>query len=295
LVSANDQEHMARFLRQLRDHGFHPRVVITDGSGLYPALLAALWPHAEHQLCVFHIVQDITSEVLEAVKRLRRQQRRQGQAWQKRRGRSGSRRSRSRRLTGKEKAHFVFKHRYLIVKRPEHLTQGQRQDLQRMLDYLPALRELRRFMEQVYLMLAAAQTEAQAWARYESWCADAGFRAVPELAAVVAGMTGAKFRKVVAFLRSPVGQRVRTNNHVERLNRHIRHYEAVRYGWRTGRGIARFVVLLVERCWRSRQAAEGPRLYRPGCGAEPTSRPATEPTEPQGPGRGEITGQAMAG
>lgn len=40
LVSANDHGHRGRFLRQLRDHGFHPRVVVTDGSNLVPALLA---------------------------------------------------------------------------------------------------------------------------------------------------------------------------------------------------------------------------------------------------------------
>ncbi len=107
LVSANDQDHLGRFLRQLRDHGFHPRVVVTDGSNLYPALLAAIWPHTEHQLCVFHILQDLTKEVLDAVKRLRRQQRRRGNAGRKRRPgrpRSGS----SRRLTAKDKAYFVF-------------------------------------------------------------------------------------------------------------------------------------------------------------------------------------------
>ena len=51
---------------------------------------------------------------------------------------------------------------------------------------------------------------------------------MPELAAVLAGMTVAKFGKVVAFLRSPLGHRVRTNNHVERLHRQIRSDEKVR-------------------------------------------------------------------
>ena len=40
LVSANDQDHMARFLNNLRQHGFWPHVVVTDGSNLYPKLLA---------------------------------------------------------------------------------------------------------------------------------------------------------------------------------------------------------------------------------------------------------------
>ena len=161
-----------------------------------------------------------------------------------------------------------------------------------MLEYLPALRVLHRFMERVYLLLEASQTEEQAWERYEQWQADAEFRAVPELAAVLAGMTVAKFAKAVAFLRSPLGQRVRTNNHVERLNRQLRSDEKVRYRWRTGRGIVRWVVLLLERCWQSRQAAEGPRLFSPGSGAEPNDRPAVRTTEPQGTESAGATRQA---
>jgi hypothetical protein len=238
-------------------------------------------------------MQDLTKEVLDAVKRLRRQQSRRGQARRKRR--SGRPRSRSPRLTAKDKAHYVFKHRYLIVKRPEKLSIWEKRALQTMLEYLPALRELRRFMEQVYRLLEASQTEAQAWQRYEQWQADERFRAVPELAAIVAGMTVAKFAKVVAFLGSPLGQRVRTNNHVERLNRQIRADEKVRYRWRTGRGIVRWVALLLERCWQSRQSAEGPRRFSPGSRAEENPRPAIRATEAQEAEKGRPMGLAAAG
>jgi len=39
LVDHNDQNHMGRFLRNLAKTGLAPRVVVTDGSNLYPALL----------------------------------------------------------------------------------------------------------------------------------------------------------------------------------------------------------------------------------------------------------------
>ena len=64
-----------------------------------------------------------------------------------------------------------------------------------------------------------------------------------------------KFAKMIAFLHSPVGQRVRTNNHVERTNRKLRYLEEVRYKWRQRRTIVRFVVLAIDR-WRQRQVAE---------------------------------------
>jgi hypothetical protein len=72
LVRVNDQAHMRCFLRTLQNWGFEPKVVVTDGSNLYPAVLKEVWPSAKHQLCVFHVLQDITNKVLDAVRRLRR-------------------------------------------------------------------------------------------------------------------------------------------------------------------------------------------------------------------------------
>src|SRR4051794_33081847 len=136
LVDANDQDHMRRFLKNLKVWGFNPRVVVTDGSNLYPALLAELWSEAEHQLCVFHVIKDINTLVLDAVRRLRNAMKRRGQAGRKKkRGRKGakSKAAAARRgMTVKEKAHFVFKRRYLIVKRQENLTESERDDLRRM-------------------------------------------------------------------------------------------------------------------------------------------------------------------
>ena len=70
-LAANDQDHMRRFLQNLKTWGLNPRVVVTDGSNLYPRVLAKLWPDAEHQLCVFHVLKDINKLVLDAVRRVR--------------------------------------------------------------------------------------------------------------------------------------------------------------------------------------------------------------------------------
>src|SRR3954454_15676837 len=51
LVNINDQAHMRRFLLTLAYWGFLPRVVVTDGSNLYPSVLQEVWPKARHQLC----------------------------------------------------------------------------------------------------------------------------------------------------------------------------------------------------------------------------------------------------
>jgi hypothetical protein len=71
LVGANDQAHLRRLLLMLKGHGLLPGVVISDGSNLYPAVLAQVWPQARHQLCVLHALMDITAKVLDAVRRKR--------------------------------------------------------------------------------------------------------------------------------------------------------------------------------------------------------------------------------
>jgi hypothetical protein len=42
------------FLERLRDAGIAPVEVVTDGSALYPEVVAKVWPQAAHQLCLFH-------------------------------------------------------------------------------------------------------------------------------------------------------------------------------------------------------------------------------------------------
>src|SRR3954464_13582809 len=133
LVAANDQDHMRRFLGNLKAWGLDPEVVVTDGSNLYPGVLGELWPKADHQLCVFHVIKDINKIVLDAVRRVRTAMSRRGKAGRKKkRGRKGAKAKAAparRGLTVKAKAHFVFKHRHLVVKRREKLTEGERADL----------------------------------------------------------------------------------------------------------------------------------------------------------------------
>src|SRR4051812_27908184 len=139
LVDANDQDHMRRFLRNLKDWGLAPAVVVTDGSNLYPAVLAELWPDADHQLCVSHVIKDINKLVLDPVRRLRSAMSRRGKAGRKKkRARKGAKSKAAparRGMTLKEKAHFVFQRRHLIVKRRENLSDKEREDLTLMLSY----------------------------------------------------------------------------------------------------------------------------------------------------------------
>jgi transposase-like protein len=221
LVSKNDQEHMGRFLGNLQQHGLQPQVVITDGSSLYPTLLAKLWPDAEHQLCVFHVLQDVNKEILKGVLRLRRGLSRRGNAGRKpRRGRSTKGQRRHRKKKCKEQAQFIFKRRFLIVKRRDGLTEQEQKDLATMLADLPGLRPLRAFADTMQRLFEAEQPPEQAQERWRRLQSNGGYLAVPELKKVIeTTLSRAKFHKMIAFLRNPASPHVRTNNHVERCNR----------------------------------------------------------------------------
>jgi hypothetical protein len=273
LVSRNDAEHMRRFLNNLKTWGIQPQVVVTDGSTLYPAVLALLWPTARHQLCVFHILKDINDLILTAVRRLARAMQRRGHAGRKRRrGRPRKTRSAARAALGptlKEKAGFILKHRFLIVKKSGTLNRQQWDDLVRMFDYLTPLRTLWYFATEVRGLFEKEARVQTLWQRRQALLDNEKYPAVPELVEAMKMLESGKFKKAVAFVYSPVAAKVRTNNHVERANRKFRFAEKLRYKWRRRKWVLRFVLLAVDRCWRA--AAEQ---------ANPPGRPA-RPEQPQ--------------
>ncbi len=284
LVKDNDQAHMRRFLKNLKNWGLTPKTVVTDGSPLYPKVLAELWPEAEHQLCVFHVLQDLHQKILDAAKRLRRRLSARGRRGRKRRrGRptKAERQSRKRRRkTGKEKAHFIFKHRHLLVKRRDRLTVQDSADLLTMLEYAPELRILRAFADALQRLFDPKQREFQAWCRWRYLQKHAKYLAVPELKEALAMLEKDKFRKMIAFLRSPAAERVRTNNHVERCNRKLRHWEKVRYKWRRRRTLVRFLVLALDHWWKKALPAHTAQAATDG--ARPVNgRPASATGPPE--------------
>jgi hypothetical protein len=280
LVKVNDQAHMRCFVRMLQCWGFAPKLVVTDGSNLYPAVLKDVWPAARHQLCVFHVLQDVTNKVLDAVRRLRRQQARRGNSGRKRRrGRQSEkqkRRTRRRGPTLKDKASFVYKHRFLIVKRFASLTRQESANLGKMFEYLPELRTLWYFCCDLYRVFSTEQVVRLARRRRTLLLKRADYQEVPELVKAMNLLEGEKFDKMVAFLECAEGARVRTNNHVERANRKLRYDEKVRYKFRSERSLDRFLRLRLDLLARPASSEQPPS-------ANTTAGPRTDPSSATNP------------
>lgn len=147
-----------------------------------------------------------------------------------------------------------------------------------MCEYAPELRVLRRFVDKLHRLFAPEQSKHQAWCRRTALLQDGSFPAVPELVKAMEMLSEEKFTKMVAFVYSPAGQRVRTNNHVERTNRRLRYLEKVRYKWRRRKTIVRFVMLTLDR-WREQrppgtEERAAPEATMQGSGARQESKRA---------------------
>jgi hypothetical protein len=261
LVSRNDAAHMRRFLNKLKHWGLLPRVVVSDGSNLYPAVLAQVWPHARHQLCVFHLLKDINELIVKAVRRLAGTLARRGNSGRKRkRGRPSKAQQATRSAAGptnKEKASFILKHRFLIVKKTSDLSEQQWDNLTQMFDYLPELTTLWNFACEARRSFEKEARVQTLWKRRAALLRNTKYQAVPELVEAMEMLETGKFKKAVAFVYSQAGEKTRTNNHVERANRRIRFTEKLRYKWRRRKWVLRFVLLGLDRWWQEVARAEG--------------------------------------
>jgi hypothetical protein len=254
LVSRNDKKHMRRWLSSLKSWGLLPRVVVTDGSNLYPDVLAQLWPHARHQLCVFHILKDINKLVLKGTRRLARAMQRRGNSGRKpHRGRRSNKQQAARSAAGptlKDKADFILKHRFLMVKNTANFDKQQWDDLVKMFEYLPELRTLWYFACDVRGLFEKEARVQTLFKRRAALLRNEKYQEVPELVKAMEMLEEGKFKKAVAFVSSEAAEKVRTNNHVERVNRKFRFAEKARYKWRRRRWVVRFALLALDRWWR---------------------------------------------
>jgi hypothetical protein len=100
----------------------------------------------------------------------------------------------------------VFKHRYLIVKRQENLTESERDDLERVVGYLPELVILRRFADWIYWFLDTTKDFHQASCPRAIVLHDLVFQTVPELVKAMEQLNNKKFPKLMALLQNPLSK-----------------------------------------------------------------------------------------
>jgi len=137
------------FQEELAARGLKVEGITTDGSALYPDPIREVFGNIPHQVCEFHILQEITKAVLKAVARTRRNLK--ARTPQLPRGRPSSpaaKRAARQKKRLQAKIADLFDHRHLFVKRS--LTPAENRTLQRISRGFPHLRQLRSIMDEVY-------------------------------------------------------------------------------------------------------------------------------------------------
>lgn len=131
-------------------------------------------------------------------------------------------------------------------KRRDDLSETEREDLALALGHLPELATLRRFADRIHRLFDTPKDARQARRRRAAVVRDPASRAVPELVEAMEQLDEEEFPEPMAYLKSPVSRRVRTDTHMERTNRMYRFLEK----WRRRRTLVRFVILTLDAIWK---------------------------------------------
>jgi hypothetical protein len=232
VVENNDQDQMDTFLQALKARGLHVQVAITDGSPLYKDSLQRYWADIEHQLCIFHVIKEVKKLILDGVRAIKNRLKRQGnKGRKKRRGRPSKKAQKPRQyrpgMSQKEQAPFIWDHQYLIVRKPDDLSEQEKEDLALMFQIAPALKLFRQFNQPFYRLFERGLSKPCARSRRRRLVNQASYQANAFLAKALKKISTDKFANMIVFLGWENGER--TNNHVERNNRVFRMMQKTRY------------------------------------------------------------------
>ena len=200
-------------------------MALTDGSPLSKESVQRDWTDIEHQLGIFHVIQEVHQLILDGVRAGKHRRKRQGnKGRKKRRGRPSKKAQQQKQyrkgMRKKEQAPVLWDHQYLIVRKAEDLSEQEQQDLALMLQIAPALKLFRDFNQPFYRLFASGMTKQCARDRRMRLGNHRQYQAHAFLAKALKKLSPDKFDKLIVFLGWENGER--TNNHGERNNRVFR-------------------------------------------------------------------------
>jgi len=216
--------------------------ITTDGSPLYPEPIAEVFGEINHQICEFHVLQEINKAVLKAVAQAR--QKLKQQKTKRSRGRPSGRRAKQAARKNKRlqnKIADLFEHRHLFVKHT--LTARERTLLRRISRRLPHLRTLREIVDEVYRLFdrrCRMDTALEKLAKLRR-----RVRRFRTLAQTLKKLFSPNLEKALTFLDDSLLPA--TSNAVERANRRHRKMQKTIYRVRTREHISQRIAVDMQR------------------------------------------------
>jgi hypothetical protein len=237
------QAWLDRHLYHLTCMGIEPDVVMRDGAVVYDNGLPETWDQSR---CTFHILQDITQDLLKAVNAYRK-----------------TLPDPPKRPKGRPKADAsppppkikteIWHHRYLWVSRPETIETRDRtcihkthrcvghtetEILQDLCAEHPPLHTIRQCMLEIFgLFEDPDATFEEIQAQYDTLCQTPAYQANPDLVKALNHLSGDTLKKAFRFLAYE--NLPRTNNHVEGKARRFRKRQNSHYRLRRSHAIDR--------------------------------------------------------
>lgn len=212
--------------------------ITTDGSPLYPEPIRAVFPEAAHQVCEFHVLKEITLNVLRALAKIRRAL--AAQIPKLSRGRPSTPRQKTQARLAKQLRRRVgelFANRYLLVQ--HGLTFSEARTLRRLSRWHRDLRPLRQLMDEIYRLFDRRCRTDTAQAKL----AKLRSRLVrfSHLGKVLAKIQSPNLDKALTFLDDKCLEA--TSNSVERVNRRHRKMQKSIYRVRTKQSLTSRIAL----------------------------------------------------
>jgi hypothetical protein len=228
-----------RFKRHLDVRGLAVAGITTDGSPLYPEpILQVFGPEVEHQVCEFHVLQEITKAILKAVSRSRKGLKARKAKFG--RGRPSGKKARAAARKNKrlqQRIKELFDHRHLFVKRT--LTDKEKKIVRRIIRGFPLLHLLRSIMDRVYCLFdRRCRTET---ALEKLGCLRARVRRFRSLHETLSKLFSPNLEKALTFLDDRLLPA--TSNAVERGNRRHRKMQKSIYRVRTQNHLSQRIAL----------------------------------------------------
>ena len=239
------REFFTAFKAHLDARGLKVRGITTDGSSLYPDVIANVFPGAAHQVCQFHVLKEITKAVLHAVAKVRKELKAKQPPLPRGRPSKANQAVARKAKRIQQRIADLFDHRHLFVR--HGLTQAERKTLQRITRGLPHLRALRQIMDEVYRLFdrrCRTETALDKLARLRR-----RVRRFKRVGRTLSKLFTPNLQKALTFLDDRLLPA--TSNTVERSNRRFRKAQRSVYSVRTAAHVRQRIALDMERDHRA--------------------------------------------
>lgn len=235
------KDDVRQMLQQLKDAGFEPEIISTDGSELYPDLISKIWPNAEHQRCVFHFIMQVNKDLGKAFWAIYKTM---PEPPERKRGRPKKRGRRRQDKVKRKNREKVRKARWLILKRESRLTDEERRVLNEAINLCPPLGQLRRFVVELHELFGpTTDSHEVAEQRRQSILSDPKFTKLDGLSKPLKRLADDDlFVRLTRYLDYENADK--TSNHVERENREFRRRQKGHYRMRSRESIRALLELL---------------------------------------------------